>query len=148
MAIATMDTFLVSFTGETKPTSLTGATKVVDITSFPAMGGDPEKIDVTTLTDHIQKQINGVQQLDSLEFGANYTVEDYKKLKALEGKSAWYGLVFGASSEGTPDGHNGVLIWKGEPSTHVNEGSANEAVGMTSTFSCESEIDFLDTKAA
>lgn len=147
MALATMDTFLYKFTGDAKPTSLTGGEKVVDITSFPAMGGNPEKIDVTTLTDHIQKQINGVQQLDDLEFGSNYTLEDYKKLKGLEGTVAWYGLVFGASSAGTPDGHNGMLVWKGEPNTHVNEGAVNEAIGMTTVMSCETSIDLVDLAA-
>lgn len=147
MAIATMDTFLFHFTGADKPTSLTGGSKLVDITSFPAMGGNPEQIEVTTLTDHIQKNINGVQQLDELEFGANYDLEDFKKLKALDNQSGWYGLVFGASAAGVPDGHNGVLVWKGAPSTHVDEGGTNEAVGMTTTFSCESEIDLLDVTA-
>lgn len=138
-----MDTFLYKFTGDAKPTALTSGEKVVDITSFPAMGGAPEKVDVTTLTDHIQKQINGVQKLDDLEFESNYTLEDYQKLKGLEGKTAWYGLVFGASSAGQPDGHNGVLVWQGQPSTYVGEGGSNEAVSMTTSFSCESEISLV-----
>lgn len=35
-------------------------TKLIDIKSFPDLGGEPERIDVTTLSDKIRKYTPGV----------------------------------------------------------------------------------------
>ncbi len=39
-------------------------------------------LETTTLSDKMQTYIPGIQSLDSLEFTANYTLEEYKKLKS------------------------------------------------------------------
>lgn len=141
MAIATIHTYLMQFpdTVTSMPTSsdVPKATKVIDITNFPDLGGDPEKIDVTTLSDEVQKNINGIQKMDSMKFEANYELADFKTVQALKGKKAWYAVFFGADSNGKPDGHNGIIAWKGEISSYVKSGKTNEAIGIQLTSSCE-----------
>ena len=78
MAISTYKIFLMK-----KDTST--YTKLIDIKEFPDLGGAPEMLETTTLSDNMQTYIPGVQSLDALEFTANYTKEDFTKLKALEG---------------------------------------------------------------
>ena len=50
--------------------------KLVDIKDFPDLGGSPEMLETTTLSDGMQTYIPGIQSLDALEFTANYTKED------------------------------------------------------------------------
>ena len=57
-------------------------TKLVDIKEFPDLGGDPEMLETTTLSDKMQTFISGIQSMDGLSFTANYTLADYKTLKA------------------------------------------------------------------
>ena len=54
--------------------------KLIDIKDFPDLGGAPEMIETTTLSDNMQTYIPGIQSLDALEFTANYTLNDFKKI--------------------------------------------------------------------
>jgi hypothetical protein len=68
------------------------------------------------------------------QFGANYTPDNYSKVKALENNIYEYAVWFGATgSEGseTPDGHMGKFEWTGDISAGISGGGVNEAVGMT-----------------
>ena len=47
--------------------------KLIDIKEFPDLGGTPEMLETTTLTDRMQTYIPGIQSLDALEFTSNYT---------------------------------------------------------------------------
>ena len=78
MAISTYKSFLMQ-----KDTA--AWKKLIDIKEFPDLGGAPEMLETTTLSDNMETHIPGIQSLDSLEFKANYTLDDYKALKALEG---------------------------------------------------------------
>ena len=70
MAISTYRVFLMHATS--------GSTyeKLLDIKSFPDLGGAPEMLETTTLSDHMQTYISGIQSLDGLEYDANYTLAD------------------------------------------------------------------------
>ena len=59
--------------------------KLIDIKSFPDLGGAPELLETTTLSDAMTTNIMGIQSLDALEFECNYALADYTKLKAMEG---------------------------------------------------------------
>ena len=72
MAISTYKIFLMQKTS-------TDWEKVVDIKEFPDLGGSPEMLETTTLSDRMQTYIPGIQSLDALEFTTNYTLDDYKK---------------------------------------------------------------------
>lgn len=100
-------------------------TKLIDIKDFPDLGGAPEMLETTTLSDGMQTYIEGIQSSDALEFTANYTKEDYTKLVALKGKEEDYAVYFGE------EGINGKFEFKGFLSARVNGGGVNEVVGMT-----------------
>lgn len=104
--------------------------KLIDIKDFPDLGGDPELLETTTLSDPVQTNIPGIQKLDALKFTCNYTKEDFEALQKLEGKECFYAVWFGGdvSDEGafTPDGSDGSWKWKGTLSSHVTGKGVNE----------------------
>lgn len=153
-ATSTIHTYLMHFksVAGAKPASsdLAQCEKVVDIKDYPDLGGDPEKIESTTLSDAVQTNVSGVQKLDSLNFTSNYTKEDYKKLKDLEklGEDEWWALYFGAGSDGSPDGHNGILVWQGGPTTYITSGKVNAVREMKTTFSNKTAIEMIEPASA
>ena len=100
-------------------------TKLIDIKDFPDLGGAPEMLETTTLSDSMQTYIPGIQTLDALEFTANYTKADYTKIKALEGTDTAFAVWFGA------EGADGKFEFNGQISAFPVGGGVNEVVGMT-----------------
>ena len=118
-------------------------TKLIDITSFPDLGGAPEMLETTTLSDKAQTFINGVESRDAMEFECNYTKVDYTKLKALEGKEGEFSIWLGGTESAgavTPTGEDGKYNFKGYPSVYVNGGGVNEVVKMTVSIAPSSAI--------
>ena len=121
--------------------------KVIDIKEFPDLGGAPELIETTTLSDKMQTNINGVQSLDALEFTANYTLDDYKKLQALEDTEHEYAVWFGGTETGgvlTPTGDDGKYKFKGQLAVYINGAGTNEVVEMTISIASSTVIS-IDT---
>lgn len=117
--------------------------KVVDIKEFPDLGGTPEMLETTTLSDKMQTYIPGIQSLDALEFTSNYTLEEYKKLKALEGIDNEYAVWFGGTESGdtvTPTGSDGKFKFNGQLSVFPVGGGVNEVVDMTITIAPSTPI--------
>lgn len=136
MAINTYKTFLMKKETETWK-------KVIDIKEFPDLGGAPENLETTTLSDRMQTYIAGIQSLDALEFSANYTLEDFKSLQKLEGKTEEYAVWFGGDEAGdtvTPSGANGKFKFSGQLSVFPVGGGVNEVVGMTITIAPSTPI--------
>lgn len=136
MAISTYKIFLMM----KKDTSYE---KLIDIKDFPDLGGSPEMLETTTLSDKMQTYIPGIQSLDALEFTANYTKEDYTKLKALEGKETDFAVWFGGTEEGstlTPTGTDGKFEFKGQLSAYPVGGGVNEVVDMNITIAPSTPI--------
>ena len=107
--------------------------KLIDIKSFPDLGGAPEMLETTTLSDAMQTYIPGIQSLDALEFEANYTKADFAKLKAMEGTEKQFAVWFGGTGEGetlTPTGSDGKFKFKGQLSVHPVGSGVNEVVNM------------------
>lgn len=107
--------------------------KLIDIKSFPDLGGAPEMLETTTLSDAAQTYIPGIQASDALEFESNYTKADYTKLKALEGKETQFAVWFGGTGEGenlTPTGSDGKFKFKGYLSVYPVGSGVNEVVNM------------------
>ena len=109
-------------------------TKLIDIKDFPDLGGAPEMLETTTLSDSMQTYIEGIQSADALEFTANYTKEDYTKCNALKGKMESFAVYFGE------EGINGKFEFNGYLSARVNGGGVNEVVGMTISIAPASAI--------
>lgn len=111
--------------------------KLVDIKDFPDLGGAPEMLETTTLSDKMQTYIPGIQSIDALEFTANYTLKDYKALKALEGTEHDFAVWFGGIEEGgvlTPKGDDGKFAFKGSLSVFPEGSGTNEVVDMKITI--------------
>ena len=142
MAISTYKVFLMQ-----KNTS--AWEKVVDIKKFPDLGGTPEMLETTTLSDKMQTYIPGIQSIDALEFTSNYTLADYKKLKALEGQDKEYAVWFGGTEAGdtvTPTGSDGKFKFNGQLSVFPVGGGVNEVVDMTITIAPSTPIS-MDERA-
>ena len=118
--------------------------KLVDIKDIPDLGGAPESLESTTLTDSIQTYVQGIQSAEALEFTANYTPEDYKKLKDSAGikqdYSVWFGGTAGADGTVTPTGANGKFNFSGTHSPRVTGVGVNEVVGMASSIAPSTPI--------
>lgn len=113
-------------------------TKLIDIKDFPDLGGAPEMLETTTLSDSMQTYIEGIQSSDALEFTANYTLTDYQTLIDLKGTETPFAVYFGEN------GANGKFAFKGYLSVRVNGGGVNEVVGMTISIAPSTAIE-LDT---
>lgn len=125
-----------------KPNGTATFSKLCDITSVPDLGGAPEQIDITTLSDRKQKNMNGIQTVSSHEFSAWYDSEiydtlqtimeaDYDKTSAseLDTYQVWIG----------DDGVGGKFEWQGKLSVYVGGYESNAAIPMTITISDEGE---------
>ena len=137
MAISTYKVFLM------KSTDGSQYEKLIDIKDFPDLGGAPEMLETTTLSDSMQTYIPGIQSLDALEFNANYTKTDFDTLKALEGTEMNFAVWFGGTVSGstvTPTGSDGKFVFKGQLSVFPVGGGVNEVVGMTITIAPSTPI--------
>ena len=126
MAISTYKIFLMK-------KDMSAYKKLIDIKDFPDLGGAPEMLETTTLSDSMQTYIPGIQSIDALEFSANYTKEDYTNLKQLEGVENDYAVWFGGTESDsglTPTGSDGKFEFKGRLSVYPVGGAVNEVVGM------------------
>lgn len=141
MAISTYKVFLM-MKGDSEDYE-----KLVDIKDFPDLGGTPEMLETTTLSDKMQTYIAGIQSLDGLEFTANYTKTDFDKLKALEGQSKEFSVWFGgtdAAGTATPTGTDGKFNFTGQLSVFPVGAGVNEVVNMTISIAPSTPITPVD----
>ena len=144
MAISTYKVFLMKKETTTEKTY----EKLVDIKEFPDLGGEPEMLETTTLSDNMQTYIAGIQSLDCLTQTADYDMTTFKKLKGLEGKEDSYAVWFGGTeSDGVviPNGSNGKFAFKGQLSVFPVGGGVNEVVDMNISIAPSTPITFSDT---
>ena len=109
----------------------TGSTyeKLVDIKDFPDLGGAPEMLETTTLSDNMQTYVEGIQSLDALEFTINYDLETYKTLQAMKGVETEFAVWFGGTGDGAnlvPTGSEGKFNFKGYLTPRVVGKGINE----------------------
>lgn len=138
--LSTIGTFLMNLDTESS------AKKLVDITSYPDLGGERNTIDITTLSDPTEQSTPGVQKGGTLQFEANYTKENWAAVQAVcDGNKHKFGLYFDSGATGlanyTPTGDVGKFKFSGEVSTYINGGSTNEARKMTIIVYLQSEIE-------
>lgn len=139
MAISTYKTYLMK---GTTSGSTTTYEKLVDIVDFPDIGGSPESIDVTTLSDPNYRQIPGIQTGDSMEFTCNYDQTTFNTLKTTEdnGQVGKYGVFFGGTTGS--EGSEGKFTFDARLTVHVQGAGVNEAVRMIVTLYVDSAIEF------
>lgn len=103
--------------------------KLVDIKDFPDLGGAPEMLETTTLSDNMQTYVEGIQSLDALEFTINYDLTIYETLLAMKGTETEFSVWFGGTESNgtlTPDGNEGKFNFKGYLSVRVVGKGVNE----------------------
>ena len=136
MAVSTYKSFLMVKTDSTWE-------KLVDIKSYPDLGGAPELLEATTLSDPMTVNILGIQTLDALEFECNYTLADYTKLKEMEGTDKEFAVWLGGIEAGgktTPTGSDGKFEFNGQLTVYVNGGGVNEVRNMTVSIAATTPI--------
>lgn len=145
MAISSYKVFLMK--GATSGGTTT-YTKLVDIKDFPDLGGAPELLDTTTLSDKMRTYIPGIQDTEGLEFTCNYTATDFATLEALKDQeldlAVWLGGEEQSDGTVTPTGSDGKFSFKGKLSVFVAGGGVNEVVNMTLTIAPSTVITFDD----
>lgn len=117
--------------------------KLIDIKDYPDLGGAPEMLETTTLSNKNRTYKPGIQNADALVFTANYDKDDYETLAALAEQDNEYAVWFGGTeSQGvvTPTGSEGKFTFKGDLRVYVNGGGVNEVVGMTITIAPSTDI--------
>lgn len=131
-----ISTYGVTLKWGTDPANLT---KKVDIKSFPDLGGAPEMLETTTLSDNMQTYILGIQSADAMEFEYNYDKTVYEAIEADANVKMYYALEFGQ------DGSEGRFAWEGMHSTHIVGGGVNEVVGGVITVAPSTKPTMADT---
>lgn len=105
--------------------------KLVDIKEYPDLGQAPEALDASDLTS--PKTVPGRQSLENMAFPANYEMETYKKLKAMEGEEKRFSIWFGGTQEGetiTPTGEYGKFNFRGSLTVQVTGAGVEEVREM------------------
>ena len=100
-----------------------GGTKLCDIKDFPDLGGAPELLETTTLSDAAKKYIAGIKDQQALEFTANYDAATYAAANALTTTTA-FTIEFGSA------GASGIFSFSGTASAYVVGAGVNEVVDM------------------
>lgn len=100
-----------------------GGTKLCDVKDFPDLGGSPELLDATTLSDAAKVYVAGIKDQQALEFTANYTAASYSAANALTTTTA-FALEFGAA------GASGIFSWSGTASAYIVGAGVNSVVDM------------------
>ena len=110
MAISTPGPILNITNGKTGE----GAVSIdVAIKSFPDLGAAPAAIEVTTLSDEVQKFIPGIKGMAAMEFVANYDADKFQSLVGAEGQELTYKLNFGDTSYSFTGRHNALIVGGG-----------------------------------
>lgn len=142
MAISSYKVALMKGTGSGSSVTYT---KLIDIKDFPDLGGAPENLETTTLSDGMRTYIPGIQDSEALEFTANYTAADFATLNALSGQQNQYAVWFGGTvTDGvfTPTGENGKFSFTADLNVFVAGAGVNEVVDMTITLTPSTVITF------
>ena len=123
-------------------------TKLLDVKNYPDLGGDPENLDTTTLTDSMRTSIPGLIELDTLTFDANYDPTDYQACATLMASdlsapsyyAVWFGGTEVSGSDPTPTGSLGKFSFKGKLTVYVTGGDVNAARAMRVSIAAATPI--------
>lgn len=112
---------------------------IAGLQSIPSLGGEPEKVDVTTLSDMERRYITGIKDYGELEFtflyeaGSGSGSSNYATAKAKEG-DAPHSITLTLRSGVT-------FSIPGTVAVSLNEANINEAYTFTITVGLTGEIE-------
>ncbi len=142
-ALSTIYTFLMK-----KKDSGSDYEKVVDIKSYPDMGGEPNMLETTHLSTDTETFIPGVKRVGGgLEFTCNYNPTDYAVVVGLEGEEKSYALYSGGTKDNTtgvvtPTGSEGKWTFKGQASVKLSGGGVDDVMEMVVTIAPSTPVVF------
>lgn len=116
-------------------------TELEHLMEVPEMGGDPEKVEVTTLKDAVKKYIPGIRDLGDLAFKFLYdnstATSNYRVLKELQedNETATFKVTY-------PDGSSHQFV--AYVSVKMDAGAVNAALTFTANMSLQSDITVTD----
>lgn len=116
--------------------------KLVDIKDYPDLGGAPERVEITTLSDPIRRYLKGIQDTEDITFTANYVLADYTTIKALTGQQK-FAVYFDDGTAANPTGSLGKFAFEGEISVIVTGGGVNDPREMQITITPTTEISLI-----
>lgn len=110
-------------------------TALPGLQSTPEVGGDPEQVEVTDLSDSKKRYIKGLQDVDALEFGFLYDAATFSTLENLANSDAVcdFELKF-------PD--NSKFTFRGKVNTKMGAAEVNGALVYTLSVVVQSGPDF------
>lgn len=118
--------------------------KLVDIKNFPDLGGDPELLESTTLSNKMQTHINGIQGTSALAFTANYSISDYAKVsKYDDNKDHEFEIWFG--SDDANSGSDGIFYWSGTLKVWATGNGLNAVREMQISIASATDINLKQT---
>lgn len=121
-------------------------TKLVDIKDYPDLGGEPEVIETTTLSDKQQTNILGVEAMDTLTFTANYDKASMTKLEALENGewdlAVWFTTKGLSEVPAELDADEGAFNFKGQVRAYPLGKGVNEVREIQISISNSTPITF------
>ena len=120
MPISTIHVYLMK---GTLASGVVSYVKLADIKDFPDMGGNPELLETTTLSNEFQTFIPGVKSQSGLEFTMNWDFAIYSTLLSLSADN-YYEIRFGVNGE------KGKFRVQGQSGAWVVGGGVNSVVDM------------------
>ena len=112
--------------------------KVVDIKDFGDMLGEPNQLEITTLSDSQQTFIPGIRQTESVPFTCNYVASEFAQVRADEGKVLYYELNF---SDGSG------FKWTGQHSCSVPGKGVDEVIEYVINCSVGTPMEYVPISA-
>lgn len=113
--------------------------QVADVKTIPALGGAPQEVDVTTLTDTRVKQLEGIAAATSAAFSVQYKGPSWNAVHAKSGDRKQYNWRVTY-----PDGMQ--VTFTGSFVIQFGEAAVNGAMTYTLTVTISDGPDFGDSK--
>lgn len=119
--------------------------KLNGLFEFPDLGGEPDMIDVTNLSDESFKYIHGLKDYGSLSFGFIYdgmgSSSNYKLLRDMEedGATVYWKVVIPAAGD---DGATGIeFSFTGVPAVYMSGTGVNSRLEFQLSIALDSDIE-------
>lgn len=113
---------------------------IAAVKSIPAMGADPEKVDVTHLGSDKKAYIAGIQDTDNMEFAIIYQGDNFKDIDTL--------VKTGKSVDWTVTYSDGLKVaFTGQPSYKFDGVEVNQALGFNLVVVVSAGPDFTPAPA-
>lgn len=96
---------------------------IAAVKTIPAIGSDPEKVEVTHLGSAKKVYVKGIQDTENMEFSIVYQGDNFRDVHALveSGKSVPWTITY-------PDGMK--VDFTGEPAYKIDGAEINQAIGF------------------